>query len=146
MKVTTYKGVGIHINNKGEFYCDVSNQSDKDYHATFRSPTLAKIQKAIDNLKEDFEPFEVYRLKDGQLTKVTITGRVGNRLFIGPTSLDQLRGDFFPLDVENSEQWPQILLLLDAHADQSSIIAKASAERNRIQTEIYSLFGQLPNL
>lgn len=146
MRVTIYNGVNIYVDSNGEFFCNPSTNSDKKFAATFKSDSLAKIQKAIDSLNAEFEPFDVYRLYDGSLTRVTITSKIGTRLFIDGKPIDQMSGKFLPLDVENSEQWPSLINMVDSFTEQTIIYNAASIARHKLRSDIWELVGELPKL
>lgn len=146
MRVTIYKGVNIYVDSNGEFFCNPSTNSDKKFAATFKSDSLAKIQKAIDSLNAEFESFDAYRLYEGSLTRVTINSKVGTRLFIDGKPIDQMSGKFFPLEVENSEQWPSLVAMVDSYTTQSRIFNAASEARYKLRTDMGEIAKQLPKL
>lgn len=146
MKVTTYNGVHIYVDREGEFYCNTDTNSDEKYYATFKSSSLASIKKAIDYFSTEFEPYDIYNISDGKLTKVTVTSKVGNRLFVNSKPIDQLRGGFFPLDIENSEYWAKINELTSEVSKQSQIIDSAYAARRQANAELQDIVKHVPKL
>jgi len=131
--VKKYNSVNIYVSPKGEFYCNVHNNSDRYFEKTFCSMKLKSIEKAIDDFNGEVKNGNQYYeidTYDCKVKKRTVKRKVADRLFFddGSDTSSASNQFMYPVEIENTDAFKELLLKVN--------------ECRKIENEMRDLYDQ----